>query len=1357
MISMKKRALRKDFYMEIRKSLNRFLSILLIVALGVAFYSGIQSAAPDMRYSGDAYFDEHKLMDLKVVGTLGLTEDDVAALSAINGVSRAEPGYMTDVLCGDESQKVLHLESISPTLNQLTPIEGRLPQKSGECFVDIEFLDSSDYQIGDRITFYREEGDDLILKRDTFTIVGAGSSPLYISFHRGNTTLGNGELSGAGYILAEDFDSEVYTQIYLEVRGARNLTAYTDAYDTLIERVSKRVEEIEGARCQIRYDEVMEEAQEKLADARWELEDGKIEGESELADARQELEDGEQELADGKTELFDAKVELMDGAKQLADGRRELAENEETFLASKRQLREGKAELADGEAQLASGKAELAQKEAEFNRQYAPALREINSGEKQLANAKQQLASAKQQYRSGLAQYNQGKSEYDAGETQYAQGLAAYQQQAAAWPAQKAELAAQRDTLTQQQTQLEAVLPQLNAQLSQAQGALPAAVQAQQQAQSAVDAKNMEIADADARAADLQSQIDSLNTQIADLDAKIREQEANGGAGSPAGPENTGSLELKNQKSALEGQRKTAQDEKTAVDAQRASLQTELLTLQTELNNASAKVTELNTTIAALQGQIGQMDTIQNGIRQLESGISQGDTGLAEAKRQIDDMRALLDASKIRLTQSWDELTAAAGEIRAGEKEITANEKKLESGRAQLEDGRNQISEAHRTIAEKESLLANARREIADGEKELEDGRQQLYEGSKEIDQAVQKLRDGKQEYAEGKQDWKEGRQELANGREEYEDGVREYNGQIADAEQKIADAEKEIADIDVPEWIVEDRSALPENIGYGENADRMRSLGRVFPTLFFLVAALISLTTMTRMVEEERTQIGTLKALGYGKFSIASKYVCYALSATLIGSAAGIAVGEKFLPFVIVTAYRIMYHHVSNVVLPYNIRFALIATGAALFSTMAGTLAACYRELSSTPAALMRPPAPKEGKRVLLERIPLIWKHLSFSWKSTVRNLFRYKKRLFMTIFGISGCMALMIVGYGLRDSIMDVANLQFRELQIYDGMVILDEEASASEKKQLTDAIAAETRVEDYVKVHMHSDTVKHNKKMWDLYLMVPEDTETFMDFVVFRDRATKETYELTDEGAILTEKIANLMEVGVGDQITVDSEDYGEISIPVVAITENYLRHYIYLTPALYQKLYGDEPNYDTVLYRVRDAAKDQITQIGEDFLHYDAAMSISYTATIMAQLEDMLSALDSVILVLIVSAGLLAFVVLYNLNNININERKRELATLKVLGFYNVEVSAYVYRENILITAIGVLAGVLLGIILHRFTITTVEVDACMFGRNINLPSFLISAGFTAGFSVLVNFVMHFKLKKIDMVESLKSVE
>lgn len=1391
---MKKKALRKDFYMEIKKSLNRFISIFLIVALGVAFYSGIQSAAPDMRYSGDAYFDAHRLMDLKVVGTLGLTDDDTAAIAAIKGIETVEPGYMTDALCSvGTEQKVLHLESVSETLNQLTASEGRLPEKAGEIFVDIEFLDNSGYQIGDEITFFTEEEEELPLKKKAFTIVGAGSSPLYISFNRGNTTLGNGEISGAGYILPEDFDSEVYTQLYLSVHEADELTAYTDAYDTLIETVLDRVEAIAGERCEIRYAEVIDEAEKKLADAKQELEDGKKEGESELADAKQELIDGEKKLKEGESELEDARQEIADGEKELADGEQEIADNKIMLEQKQRELDAGKAQLADGWNQLNIGKQEFAAKEAKFNKVYASSIQEITDGETQLAKAEKQLEEGKQKYKAGLQDYETGLAQYQAGEAQYTAGLAEFQKQEAAWPDTKAALETEKAKLEEQLAQAEAAYPQVEEGLAQAQeqkaaaeagaaalqmeldgvnGQIAALNQSIFDAAEGISARQQEIAALEAQIQELENQLEQIASQSSNVpeitettteeeESEIKRLQAEEAARAATEEELRQQIaELRAQIAVLDTEIQQLTVVKAEAEAALPGLQEQTAFLTTQLEAARQGVLQATDAVNELTAQLETLNSsitaLQDGIRQYADGITQGEKGIAQGKEQLRQTRAQLDAVKSQLDQTPAVLEAAKKELEDGAAEIEANKKKLSSGKKQLEDGKRQLEEARAQISANETTLINSQATLADGENQLKNGWSQLAEAEQTLADAKTELSDGRKEIIDAEKELVDSRKELEDGWREYRDGLKEFKEEITDAEKKITDAEKEIADIKYPEWMVTDRSSLPENIGYGENADRIRNIGQVFPVMFFLVAALISLTTMTRMVEEERTQIGTLKALGYGKAAIASKYMTYALTATLGGSIFGILLGEKLLPYIIVTAYRIMYHHMTDIVLPYNIKYAFMATGAALFCTLGATFAACASALADTPAVLMRPPAPKEGKRVLLERLPFLWKHLNFIWKSTMRNLFRYKKRFFMTVFGIGGCMALMLVGYGLRDSISDIGELQYGTLQLYDGMIILDGDASKQEKEELTKTVSDDTRLENSMKTLMQKMSVSKGKKSWDLYLMVPEELTKASDFLIFRDRKTHESYMLSEEGAIVTEKIASLLGVGVGDTILLEDEDDISVEVPIAAVTENYLSHYIYLTPGLYEQLFKETPEYNQMMFRVKEGG-ESAEEIGETFLKYSAALSISYSGSLMTRVNDMLSTLDSVIIVLIISAGLLAFVVLYNLSNININERRRELATIKVLGFYDSEVDAYVYRENILITVIGILAGVVLGKILHYFVIITVEIDSTMFGRNIDLLSFVISGAFTALFSLIVNIAMHFKLKKIDMVESLKSVE
>ncbi len=843
-----KKTTRKDFFMEIKKSPGRFLSIFFIVAMGVAFFSGIRSSEPSMRITGDAYFDGANLMDIKTVSTLGINEDDLKAFEKIKSISKVVGGYSSDFLqeVGDE-QKALHVMSITEGMNEPTVTTGRLPKKVGECLVD----DESDFKVGDEIHLSSGTEDAVTdsLTTDTLKVVGTGNSPCYISFSRGSTTIGTGSISAFALVTEDTFDLDVYTEAYMQVKGAKKLTAYTDEYEDAISDVMDEVEKVAKERGESRRQELVDEADKA-----------------------------------------------------------------------------------------------------------------INEAKEQLAAAKEQLAAV---------------------------------------------------------------------------------------------------------------------------------QEA----------------------------------------------------------------------------------------------------------------------------------------------------------------------------------------------------------------QAIPE--------------------------------VKTY---------------------------VYDRSTLPEYSGYGENADRMRAIGRVFPVIFFLVAALISLTSMTRMVEEQRMAIGTMKALGYGKMTIAKKYIGYALLATVGGSIFGFLVGEKILPYIIIYAYEILYLHIPKILVPYNWYYAFMASGISIVCITAATFFACYKELTAQPAVLMRPPSPKVGKRVLLERIGIIWNHLNFSWKSSVRNLMRYKKRFFMTIFGISGCMALMLVGFGLKDSIFEITQLQYKEIQVYDGVAYLKDDVTEEEKEVLHQDLKQDSDIEQYMDTRMKTVTLVKRKKERDTVECVLKDQENLSDYVHFRDRKTGETYELDDSGVILTEKTAHLLGVEVGDTIEIKDEDQGNIKVKISAICENYMGHYIYMSPAYYEKVHGKEPEYNSVLYSTPDGySTSDMKKVGQKIIDEDAVLSISYIFDIQDQLDDMLKSLNLVIVVLIISAGMLAFVVLYNLNTINITERQRELATLKVLGFYDPEVAAYVYRENMVLTLLGAVVGCVLGKVLHLFIIETVEVDSVMFGRVINVSSFWYALAFTVAFSLCINGLMYFKLKKIDMVESLKSVE
>lgn len=1192
--------------------MGRFVSIFFIVALGVAFYSGIRASEPSMRFTADQYFDDSKLMDLKVMGTMGLTKADIKAIGKVSGIEAVEGGYSKDVLCpvGD-NEKVVHMLSMQKNFNQVSVVEGRLPEKAGECLVDEDFLSYTDLKVGDTVTFHSGDGEALTdsLVTDTYKIVGIGNSPLYISFGRGSSTIGTGEISGFVVVDKSSFDMDVYTEAYVKVSDAEEKIAFTDEYNNLSDAAKEAVSAIEEERCAVRKQEIVDEANEKLADSEktvneksQELEDAKKELESGKSKAAEELEKAKQQLTDGEAKLADAKQQIADGETQLAD--------------AKAQLNDKQAQLDSAEAQYESGKAQLNQKE-------------------------QELADAEQVYLSNYSKYmpiiTAGKEQIPAGKSQIADGKKRLDEGLAPLNRLKDELAGIEDEISQ-----------------------------------------------------CDSEIARLNTQLKGMDSDVY---------------------WKYVKIPKENRN---EEEQAYVE----------------------KWENLNTQLGGMQEQKKQLEKTKQEMLNKAGFATEADleaqiTSLTKQKEDLDAKETALLQQEQTLAAQEEELLSAGRQITDGKSQIAAARSQLDSTKSQITDGKAQILSAWALLNEKEDTLNASKAQLASGEQELADGRSKYEQAAKEAEE------------------------QITDGQAKITDGEK----QLTDAKQQIADAKAEIKKIENPKWYVQTREdALTEYQGYGDNADRMRSIGKVFPVLFFLVAALISLTTMTRMVEEQRVQIGTMKALGYGKAAIAGKYIGYALIATLGGSIFGVLAGEKILPFIIIYAYMILYKHLPAILVPYHMSYALQASVIAVACTLIATIASCYKELAAEPAELMRPAAPKQGKRILLERIGIIWKHLNFTWKSTVRNLIRYKKRFFMTIFGIGGCMALMVVGFGLKDCIYEIVSLQYEKVQFYDAATYMSDDISEENRQQLHDYLDQNADIKETIEARMQKTDVKSASGKKTLYLMVPSDNEKIEDFLSFHSRTNKdEVYSLKKDEVILTEKMASLLNVKVGDELTIEDEDRGDQTVTVGAICENYMSHYLYLSPEKYEELYGVPAEYNTIIYSAKDGKDDQIEKIGTKLLSMDGVLNVSYTSSIEGRLDDMLRSLNLVIVVLIVSAGMLAFVVLYNLNNINITERQRELATLKVLGFYDGEVASYVYRENILLTIIGSVVGMVLGNLLHRYIILTVEVEEAMFGRQIHWQSYLYSFLFTVAFSLFVNWVMFYKLKKIDMVESLKSVE
>ncbi len=811
--------------------------------------------------------------------------------------------------------------------------------------------------------------------------------------------------------------------------------------------------------------------------------------------------------------------------------------------------------------------------------------------------------------------------------------------------------------------------------------------------------------------------------------------------------------------------------EQARVDELKADAQRELDDARSEYN---AERADAESQLADAQRKL---DDALSQIRESERKINQGQREYDSGKVQLEEQRS---AAKKQLADAQSEIDNQAAQLESTKTALTTQRQQLEAAQAQLQQAlvldptnpalQQQLAEVQAGLAKVNAGLD----QVAQGETQLAAGRQQLEEqraqANVQLDAAQKKLDKAESDLSSGRAQLKQGKADYESGLAEYEENREKANAEFADAEAELADAQADIDAIEKPDWLVMDRTKNYGVESFAQDSTRIGHIAAVFPLIFFLVAALVSLTTMTRMVDEERMLIGTYKALGYSRSRITSKYLIYAASASIAGSVVGIAALAFTLPAIIMSAYSIVYI-VPTAGLQMDWQVALLSAGMGVGITLIATAAAAISTLRESPAALMLPPAPKAGKRILLERVRPVWNKLSFLWKVTCRNIFRYKKRLIMTIVGIAGCTALLLTGFGLQDSINDIIDKHYGQIVKYTVVVTEEEDASDADKQAVNDAIAsvgADTQVDAHVELMVTvgggSGAVQANPNKEDLTteVIVPENEQEFSKIWALKNRLSGEDVHLQNEGAVVTEKLAAENEISVGDNVVLAvKDDMGNatdqvFAVPVTGIVENYVGHSVFMSASAYEKAFGANPQFSTVYANIPEDA-DVRGKLDAEMQQIDSVRTVAYNDETIDSYKSALSSVNMVVVVLILAAAMLAFIVLYNLTNINITERVREIATLKVLGFTAREVQIYIFRETIILSVLGALVGLVLGIFLENFVVVTAEVNQVMFGRDIHILSFVFAFLLTMLFTVLVMLVMMRKLANIDMVESLKSNE
>ena len=1131
------KVIRKSTFREIKSSLGRFLAIFAIIALGVGFFAGLKVARGSMLDTVKDYLDEHAFYDFRLLSALGFDPGDTERLRQQEDVAAVEGAVSLDVLyqLEDGSQGVVKVHSLTDTVNTVELVSGRFPETDNECVADSAMFGEG--ALGSVISLSEdneEETLDCFTHRD-YTIVGIVQSPLYIQYERGNTSLGVGRLDGFLYLRRDGFDMDFDTEVY--VRFDQDNSLYGADYSAFRDEKEESWEKLADEAAQVRYQRILTEAGEELADAREEFREQKAEGEKELAEAARKLADAERELADGEQALADARQELADGKRTLKEKEQELSEGRQTVT-------EKEAELADGEAELAKGE---------------------------------------QEWKDSQGQVSSGWNSLNA---------------------QKGQLQQQKAALEEQSAQVET------------------------------------------QAAELQGQVTQLEQQSAVLEAQGEQLEAK----------------------------------------------------EAELEKESARLISWST--------------------------------------QLDVLEAKLAAGEI----PPDQVADAKQQVEAGRQQVEAGLQQVEAGREQVEAGKNQVEAGLRQIAGYRQQAEAGLQQIAAYRQEIESGRQVLSSYESQVAEAERQLRSAESRLAEGRKTLDDAAREIAEGRQAIED-----------AERELADAEADIADIKAPDTYVLGRDTNIGFVCFENDSGIVDGIANIFPVFFFLVAALVCITTMNRMVEEQRTQIGVLKALGYSNRAIMSKYIVYSGLAAVLGCISGFFLGTWGFPQVIWYVYGIMYR-AGSMAYVFDWGLALISLAASLLCSMGTTWISCRAELGRNAAQLMRPKAPKAGKRVFLERIGFLWRRLSFLQKVSVRNIFRYKKRLFMMVVGISGCTALLVTGFGINDSIADVAAQQFEEVQTYDIGISLQEEWSGELERKLEGLSGL--GMEDFLPVMEKNMDIVTDKGVKSIYL-VAADGEEMQGFLDMHTRNGEKIAYPESGSCVVTRKLARQYGIRAGDSVVLRDEKMQEFSVTVAAVMENYIYNYVYIAEETWSAGMGGEPEKKTVYVNLSEDADAH--RLSAELMNLEETASVSVNADMMERIGSMMESLNIIVAVVILCAGGLAFVVLYNLTNINITERIREIATVKVLGFFKKETASYVLRENILLTVMGMFLGLLLGRLLHAFVMNEIQVDMIAFDITIRPVSYLYSALLTVAFAWAVNLFMGGRLEKVSMTESLKSVD
>nr|WP_286165729.1 FtsX-like permease family protein [Olsenella uli] len=1206
-------------------------------------------------------------------------------------------------------------------MNEPLVLEGRLPEFAGEVAVTARYLKDSGLSVGDSVSFHgaddgEESGEDEsaldsgsseVFGRGDYTIVGSVLDPMEINAGEGTMSFRSSGGSQYSFFVTGDdvVDPSVYTVAYVMVEGAADPLCYSAEYEGIVDEVLQSVEDARAERERARGEQVRSDAAEEVDDAEAEALEELAEAEQELVDGQAELDEGRAEVADGQRELdeqrADALAQLEDAQDAIDENLRTLeegaAEYEDGLAAYEQGLAAYEAALPGAEQQLRDGQAQLDAVRANISGVEVAEGVTIGDLEEQRDQAQAAVDSLPGTIASidataeGVASGLEQISEALKGLLGTDFGIGGLATEARdAWAAVVAVDPSDDVAVSAAVGGYAEVLSRASKTLSALSGLLG----------TQIDQLGVKIADLDGQIEELGRAIEENEGKLADLTSRIEElQESD-----PESPDLEGLL---NQKMELEGtlgeQRKSRED----LQGQRDALQGQLDTYvgyQTSLDQlisfGSDESADGQGATALASGRV----RAQAGLAQAQEGLDRLNPAIEQARSAVE---AELAARQAAIDQGWQELRNAYAELESARVLLAQSAEQIADGRAQLAEGQ----------AELDRQRADALAQLADAQRQLDDALAEIADGQAELDE-----------------------------------GRATFEQERDDALAEIADAREEIADLPDATWYVQDRSSLSSYASVDSDASSIEAIGTVIPVVFFVVAVLISLTTMTRMVEEERGLIGVYKALGYGRGSILAKYSLYALAACLVGGVVGNVLGFVVLPAIIFTIFSTMYA-LPGFSYGFDAAWALAAFALFAAGIVGATLLTCWRELHESPASLMRPKAPKAGSRILLERVAPVWRRLGFLNKVTARNLFRYKRRLLMTVFGIAGCVALLITGFGIRDTVLSLPGRQYGDAGVtrYDLMAV----TSADDLDSAVADLEGSPEVEDVLRVSIDSLTVSYGDSKESVSLIVVPDDVDLSGYVRLVDESGQ-PMALPEDGAVITKNAEQVMGFSLGDELHLQDSTLAEGTTPAAGIAMGYLGNTLYMTESAYEAAFGAPCEQNGVLAHLSGGADEQIA-FSEGLTEDGRYLSVVSTQKLVNDFSSAFTLINTVVYVVIVLAAALSFTVVFTLSNTNISERERELATIKVLGFRRPEVHRYINKETLILTAIGIVVGLPMGYVLARSLTWILRMPSLYFDVVVDPLTYAISAAMAFAFTLMVNLITNRSLDRIDMVGALKSAE